>query len=730
MKIKFYPQLENTDCGPACLQMVLHHYKKDFSLFELRDKCNVTRAGITMKDISNGATKAGLSNMIGKIKMEELQEMPMPCILHWNQKHFVVLYDIEVSNQKKTYCIADPGFGKLKMKEPDFEVQWKNEEDMGIAIFFEEAEDFNSIIPEKHNDNQLVRSWQFVKKHVTRQRKKLWALAALLGISVAISWVFPVLLKNLIDKGVNPKNLHVVWLILISQVALFSGQIIINWARSIISAHFSTKLSISIISDFIRKLIKLPIKFFDTRLYTDILQKLDDHAHIESFVTHMLLQFVFSFITFLFLSCLLAYYNVMLFLIVFGLSVLSILWILLFLKQRKLIDYERFRLNSDNKNILFETIVGMPEVKINNAQNTRFAIISNFQQKVYKLNIKSTNLFQMQQVGVQSLSQLKSIITTFLCAYWVINDQMTMGKLLGISYIVGQMTGPLDSFVNFFRSAQDAKIAFNRLDEIQRKEDENGIDKVPPPENIQSGIHLNTISFRYEGSMNPFVIKNISAIFPAGKTTAIVGASGSGKTTLLKLLLSFYPPFEGSITLDNINLAQVNSDSWRDRCGVVLQDGYIFSGTIAENIAIADQNPDMDRLISVTKTACIYDYISTLPLGFTTKIGKAGSDLSGGQKQRILIARAIYKNPHFLFLDEATSSLDASNEKDIMENMAGVFQNKTVVIIAHRLSTVKNADQIIVMQDGELVEQGNHESLTNLRGYYYNLVKNQLELGK
>ena len=613
MRFKFFPQLENTDCGPACLQMVLQSFGKKFSLIELREKCNVTRAGVTMKDICNGATGLGLAHIIGKIKTEELIDMPLPCILHWDQKHFVVLYHIEEKRGERYYYIADPGYGKIKMSEREFESQWKNEDEYGIAVFFEEAENFNAIVPLKKDVNLIKRSWLFVRKHVEAQKKRIAVIIALLTISAAISWIFPVLLRRLIDDGVAPKKLNVVWLILMSQLALFSGQIIINWVKSVVSAHFSTRLSTSIILDFIAKLIKLPIRFFDTRLYTDILQKIDDHSHIEGFVTHMLLQFVFSFITFTILACLLATYDVLLLVIVLVLSIASVLWIMLFLKQRKLIDYERFRINSDNRNLLYETILGMPEVKINNAQNTRFDAINDFQQRVYKLNIKSTNLFQIQLVGVQALSQLKNILTTFLCAYWVINDQMSMGKLVSISYIVGQMSAPLDSFVAFFRSAQDAKIAFNRLDEIQQKENEVVPQHVAPPSVVREGITIDNISFKYDGSFNPFVLEQITTHFPAGKTTAIVGASGSGKTTLLKLLLNFYPPQNGSISLDGINLSAINADLWRDKCGVVLQDGYIFSGTIAENIAIAERNPDMARLESVCKTACIYDYICSLP---------------------------------------------------------------------------------------------------------------------
>jgi ATP-binding cassette, subfamily B, bacterial len=729
MKFRHFSQLEMTDCGAACLQMILAYYGKNYSLQEVREKCNITRTGVTLKDISNGAKELGLNSLTGKVSLVQLAEMPMPCILHWNQEHFVVLYDIRKRKEDTIFSIADPGFGKINLKSAEFEQQWKNSDLEGVGMFFETNEHFLDIQPELKTLSNFLRSWQFLKKHLSTQRTKLYLIGLLLGISAIISWVFPVLLTRLIDRGVNPKNISIVIAILLTQFALFLGQLVIEWVRSILSAHFSTSLSENIITDFIKKLIKLPIKFFDTRLYTDILQKIDDHSHIEGFITHMLLQFVFSFATFFFLSSLLAYYSPILFFITIFLSIASIGWILLFLKRRRRLDYARFRIRSDNRNVLFETILGMPEVKINNAQDNRFQTIKEYQRKMYGLNIKATNLFQLQQIGVQSISQFKNILVTFLCAYWVIHDKMTMGVMVSIGYIIGQMNNPLDSFVNFFRSAQDSNIAFNRLDEIQQKENENNPNKQLPPTRLTNGIFIENVTFQYDISQSFFALDDISFKIPVGKITAIVGASGSGKTTLLKLLLSFYQPKNGKIMIDNYNLTELNSDNWREMCGVVLQEGFIFSGTIAENICLSEKVPDMATLKNAASTACILDYIESLPLGFNTKIGKTGVDISGGQKQRILIARAVYKNPKIIFLDEATNSLDATNEKMIMNNLNEFFINKTVLVIAHRLSTVKNADQIVVLENGRIEEIGDHLSLTAKKGKYYDLVKNQLELG-
>lgn len=730
MKFKHFSQLEMTDCGPACLQMVLHYFGKNYSLHEIREQCNITRVGVTFKDLTKGAESLGLNSLIGKVNTDKLAELPLPCILHWNQEHFVVLYEIGTNRSgEPVFSIADPAFGKITLSKKEFELHWRREDPEGIAMFLEPDDDFVSRFPVQVAESQISRSWNFVKPHLTGQLSRISVLALLLGGSAMISWLFPVLLTKLIDEGVRPGQVNVVIAVLLTQFALFLGQVLMEWGRSMVAAHFSTDLSISIITGFIRKLVRLPIKFFDTRLYTDILQKIDDHSHVEGFLTHMLLQFVFSFISFVFLASLLLYYNVSVFAVTIVLSIAGIGWILLFLRRRRMLDYARFRIRSDNRNVLFETIIGMPEVKINNAHESRFETIKEYQQQLYSLNIKATNLFQMQQVGVHAIGQFKNILVTFLCAYWVIQDQMTLGVMMSIGYIIGQLNQPLDSFVSFFRSAQDANIALNRLDEIQQKENENGPDKVTPPAKLKAGVVLDHVSFKYEGSNSPYVLHDINLQIPAGKTTAIVGASGSGKTTLMKLLLSFYKPQQGVVTVDGQDMSTLNSDSWRDKIGVVLQDGYIFSGTIAENIALSEKHPDQAQLRNAAGIACLLEFIDALPMGFQTKIGNAGVDLSGGQKQRILIARAVYKNPDIIFFDEATNALDATNERHIMENLAAYFQSRTVVVIAHRLSTVKNADQIIVMENGHLVEAGNHSDLTIHKGRYFELVRNQLELG-
>ncbi|MBL7787088.1 MAG: peptidase domain-containing ABC transporter [Chitinophagales bacterium] len=725
-KFKFYHQLEVLDCGPSCLKMILHHYGKNYSMAELRQKCNINRSGVTLHDISKGAKETGFSTLAAFLTIEELYKMPLPCILHWNQEHFVVLYKIVPT--KKLFYIADPGYGNIKLSEEDFKKQWQPNSNKGVALLLEPAGNFNALVPQISEENQLRRIFSFLHKHLIPQKSKLIGISLLLILASLATWLFPYLLSYMIDNGVSKKDINIVFWVLLAQVVLFVSQLVADWLRGMVSVHLSTQLSMDIILDFVKKLVKLPINFFDNRLYTDIIQRLDDHNRIEEFLSYMVVQFIFSLFTFVFLSYTLASYNIYAFGLFMLLSVMSTAWVWLFLGKRQIIDYARFHIKAENRNVITETIMGMTEIKINNAQAGKIQQLSNFQQKLYYLNVAATRLYYHQQVGAYGINQLKGIIITGLCAYWVIEGQLTLGAMMSISYIMGQLSQPLQSFIDFFRSAQDAKIAFSRLDEIQRKENENVDRKINVLTNLEKGIQFDNVSFKYDGSHAPFVLQNISLNIPAGKVTAIVGESGSGKTTLLKLLLNFYAPQNGTIIIDDTNICEINPDKWRDICGIVLQEGHIFSGTIAENIALGKQTIDYQYLEKVCQMACLSSFIDGLPLGVHTKIGKAGIELSGGQKQRILIARAVYKNPECLFFDEATSSLDANNERVITENLQQFYKGKTVVVIAHRLSTVKNADQIITLHQGKIVEIGSHTQLAQQKGYYYQLIKNQLEL--
>ena len=729
MKLKFYHQLEYTDCGPTCIRIIASHYGKNYSLDEIRKYCEITRSGVTLNDVINGCKSIGLDSLAIKLSIDELvnDNLTMPFILHWRQEHFVVLYKIKKTSKTTFFYIADPAYGKLKIKFEDFNKFWKEDNEKGIILLIEKNQEFQNQYP-LEKGSTWKKSWNFFKLYLIEYKNTIFKVSFLLLIASIFSLLFPITIQHLIDDGINLKKINIVWMVLLFQTLLFIGELISEWLRGILLINLGMKVSIKIIKQFLYKIIKLPIKFFDTRLYSDILQRIEDQDKIEHFITQSFIQSVFSFFLLIALSVQLAVYNFYIFLGFIILSILSVFWMLLFYHRREQINYTRFNLSSDNRNSLIELITGMTEIKINNAQNVKISFWEKIQEKLYRLQIQDLKLNQYQLIGVSAFSHLKNILSTFFCASLVINDEMTLGVMLSIGYILGQLDNPVQQLVNFFRSAQDAKISFDRMDEIQKNENENNESKISNVI-INDLIKINMVSFKYEGSLSPYVLQNINVSIPKGKITAIVGVSGSGKTTLMKLLLNFYNPTNGSIMLDNIDMKNINSDNWRNQCGVVMQDGYIFSGTIAENIAVAENKPNVENLNFASKMACIDTFINTLPMEYNTKIGKSGIELSGGQKQRLLIARAIYKNPNFIFFDEATSALDAENEKTIHDNLQQFFKGKTVLIIAHRLSTVKNADQIIVLKNGEIVEIGNHQQLVQNKGDYFNLVKNQLELG-
>ncbi|MEM9916712.1 MAG: peptidase domain-containing ABC transporter [Bacteroidota bacterium] len=726
-KFPVFRQLEQTDCGPSCLRMVSTYFGKPYSLEELRELCGVTRLGVSLRDVSRGASAIGLDNGTVKVDLQTLkEEVPLPCILHWRQEHFVVLYEIK-KNRKDAFLIADPGFGKIKLTEEQFVKDWNPQDGRGIAMIIQPSEDFTAIQPKIPIHSHWKRSWNFLVHYLTSHKRTLGGVAVTLLITAAITWVFPVLMQKLIDDGVMAKDMNFVWVILLAQLMLFVGKGVLDWVRGIVLIRVSMKISIDIIANFIKKLIRLPIGFFDTKLHTDILQRVEDQNKIENFISYKVLSSIFSMLSLIVLSVLLFYYNSMVFGIFLVLTLASVAWMWQFLERRKFLDYSRFSLQYQDQNNLYELVTGMPEIKINSAQDVKVEEWQNVQEKLYKLKIKALNLNQQQLLGVNMITQVKNILITFLCSYFVIQDMMSLGILMSISYIVGQLSGPVDDLVMFFLGAQDAKLSFDRMDEIQRKEDEDSEKK--RINKFCDSIEIKKLYFKYQGMNSPYVLKNLNIHIPIGKKTAIVGASGSGKTTLMKLLLKFYNPTRGSIKIDEVGLSTINADYFRSNCGVVMQDGFIYSGTIASNIALGDKVPNLERVRWAAKIACINEFVDGLVLNYHTKIGQAGLDLSGGQKQRLLIARAVYKNPDFLFFDEATSALDAANEKMIVDNLQTFMEGKTVVVIAHRLSTVQDADQIIVLDKGEVVEYGSHFELSMNHGYYYNLIKNQLELG-
>lgn len=724
----FIPQKDQMDCGPSCLSMVASAYKKKYSLQYLRDNSFITREGVSLLGISEAANKIGFETLSAVLTLEKLNEMPFPCILHWNQNHFVVLNKINKNKftKKLTFKIADPGHGFINLNEEKFKASWLSKKDTGIALFLEPTEIFYKLTPQEEKKLTI----KYILNYLTSYKKQLILLFIMLLLGSSLTLIFPFLTQKLIDNGVVKKDLNFITLILLAQLGLFLGAITIEIIRNSIMLFVGTKISIAIISDFLKKLLQLPIKFFDSKITGDFTQRIQDNERIEYFLTSQSLVTFFSMITFSVFFGVLWYYDSTILLIYLTLTILSISWSFYWLKKRKILDYFHFQLRSENQESVLEIINGVTEMKLNHFEDFKRNEWEKIQQKLFKINVRILKLDQFQLSGFEFLNQFKNILVTFLSATFVVEGKMTIGTLLSVSYIVGQMNSPINQLVSFFRSLQDAKLSLERLNEVQNHPIEEQIDNQDFISlTFEEDVLFKNISFQYEGPKSPYILKGINFSIPEGKITAIVGASGSGKTTLMKLLLKFYEPTQGGIYYNGKNLHNISPKSLRENCGVVMQDGFIFSDTIERNIATGDEKINKVKLQNAVKIANIEKFINTLPLGYNTKIGASGNGISGGQKQRILIARAVYKNPHYIFFDEATSALDAENEKIIHDNLQQFFKGKTVLIIAHRLSTVKNADQIIVLKNGEIAEIGNHEQLVQNKADYFNLIKNQLELG-
>jgi ATP-binding cassette, subfamily B, bacterial len=733
----FYKQLDTMDCGPSCLRMIAKYYGKKYSLEFLREKSYLSRQGISLMGISDAAESIGFRSMGVKITFAQLMhEATLPCIVHWKQKHFVVVYKIDSPSPKwrggkgGEVFIADPAHGLLKYSQADFLKGWisttNNNEDKGVAMLLEPSPEFYSM----EGDESFHISFSFLSKYFKPYRKYIVQLIIGLLLGSLLQLLFPFLTQAIVDIGIGNRNMSFIYLVLAAQLMLFLSRAFVEFIRSWILLHIGARINISLISDFLIKLMKLPVGFFDTKMTGDLLQRINDNHRIETFLTSSSVSVMFSAFSLLMLSVVLAIYSLpILFLFLAG-STLYVLWIWRFMRRRRNLDYKRFTHLAENQNKLYQVITGMQEIKLNNCEKRKRWEWEQIQSRLFSVNIKSLKLTQNQLAGSVFINELKNIIICFLAAKAVLDGSMTLGMMLAVQYIIGQMNGPIDQMINFIHTAQDAKISLERLSEIHQKEDEEisesgKIAELP----ADKGISINDVSFQYEGPHSEFVLKNVALEIPESKVTAIVGMSGSGKTTLIKLLLGFYPPTKGEICIGGNKLENYNNRRWRDNVGVVMQDGFIFSDTIARNIAVAEESVDREKLIYACQIANIRGFIESLPLGYNSKIGQEGTHISQGQKQRILIARAVYKDPQYLFLDEATNSLDTNNEKIIHDNLREFFNGRTVVIVAHRLSTVKDADQIIVLDSGEIVEIGLHEELSKKKGTYFSLVRNQLELG-
>lgn len=720
----YYKQPDQMDCGPTCLRMVAKYYGRNFRVETLRKLCEINKEGVSLLGISDAAEKIGLRSLGVKLNAEQLKEAELPCILHWRQNHFVVLYKIK--NHK--YYLADPADGLVTLSEADFNRNWQGDKETteGIALLLATTPKFYEQDDEKGSE---VR-WSFLLRYLITYRKLVIQLLFGLGIGSLLQLIVPFLTQSVVDIGINTRNLNFIYIILIAQSMLIIGRVSVEFIRSWILLHVSTRVNISILTDFLIKLMKLPMSFFDTKMTGDIMQRMNDQKKIESFLTGSTLSTVFSLFNLLVFSVVLAYYNTAIFFVFVISSTLYTAWILIFLKRRRVLNYKSFEVSAKNQSSIVQLVGGMQEIKLNNCEQQKRWEWEHIQARLFKFNVKNLALSQYQQGGSTFINEGTNLLITFLSAKAVIDGNLTLGAMMAVQYIIGQLNSPIQQFLGFIQGYQDAKISLERLNEIHQMEDEEPTGKEwnhVLPEN--KSISINNLTFRYPGAGNEPVLENIDLHIPQGKTTAIVGMSGSGKTTILKLLLRFYESEKGEIKIGDQPLSNISFKTWRGQCGVVMQDGFIFSDSIERNIAVGDEYPDKDKLRHAIKVANIQDFIDGLPLGLNTKIGAEGNGISQGQRQRMLIARAVYKDPQYIFFDEATNALDANNERVIMDNLAEFFRGRTVIIVAHRLSTVSNVDNIIVLDKGHIIEQGTHYELTSLKGDYYRLVKNQLELG-
>jgi len=750
MKFPHYKQLDSMDCGPSCLRMVAKYYGKTYSLQALRSSSFITKSGVSMLGISDAAESIGFRTRGYRLTWEQLRdEVPLPCIVHWNQRHFVVVYDIKgrasraghssrasrkrherLQDSRQTVYVADPASGLLKYTKEEFLKCWYSTKSDGVqegtALLLEPTPEFYR----QEDEGKSKLNFLYLLNYIRPYTK--FILQLMLGMLTAsiISLIFPFLTQSLVDTGIGNSNMAFVVMVLVAQLIMSLSQTANGLLRSWINLHVTTRVSISLISDFLIKLMKLPISFFDVKLVGDIMQRIGDHNRIKSFLTDSLISIIFAVINLVMYTIIMASYNLGILGVFMLGSALYIGWVVLFLKRRRELDYKRFQQSAANQSNIVQLVTGMQEIKLNSCEKQKRWEWERIQIKLFKVSIKSMMLNQNQQLGAVLINQTKDIFISFLSARAVIQGEMTLGMMMAVQYIIGQLNAPIQQFIGFTQAAQDARISLERLGEIHNKEDEEKSDDdkirdIPADKDIE----IRNLLFQYEGPHSEKVLNTVSLTIPAKKVTAIVGISGSGKTTLIKLLLGFYDPVKGDIILGGTSLKRYSQSEWRKRCGVVMQEGFIFSDTIAGNIGLIDEIPDREKIDRATETANIREFIGSLPLGYNTKIGNDGHGLSTGQKQRLLIARAVYKDPDFIFFDEATNALDSKNEKTIMENLGNFFKGKTVVVVAHRLSTVKNADQIVVLERGEIVEVGTHKELVEKKGAYFNLVKDQLELG-
>lgn len=725
-RFPFYKQPDAMDCGPVCLKIVTEYYGKTFPLAHFRKLCSIGKQGTSMANMIAASKSLGFKTLAAELPYLQLRDkVPLPCILHWEKEHYVVLYRIT----DKYAWLSDPAMtGRLKVKTKDFIQSWQIEEgsDLGRALLLETTPVFQEQQSIAAQPASLWSLLPYLKLH----RKSLIPIGLSLILASVFSLIIPLMTQLIVDKGINGKNTNLLFLICIGQLMLFSGRMLMDFLRARLLFRLGARTSITLLKEFLAKLMQLPFSFFDNRQAGDNMQRVNDNQRVEEFLTNSLISFILSLITLVVLGGVLCYYNWQIFLIFLAGASLSVLWSNSFKQKRKLIDQKKFKVLSANQQLLLEIFYAMQEIKLTGSEKEKQQLWEGLQDRSYGLKLEALQLDQLMQGIGYFINEVKNVLITYAAAMLVINNEVTLGGMLAITYICGQLNTPITQLVEFARVSQNTKFSLQRMAEVQQEIPEDfGLIAQPIPSKPED-ILLKQVSFQYGNPQAPFVLKNLDLLIPAGKVTAIVGMSGSGKTTLIKLLLKFYQASKGSINIGNRCIDQVQARAWRAACGVVMQDGYIFMDTIANNIYAGAPVKNEKRLHEVSGMANMHDFFSAMPFGYQTVVGKDGYGLSEGQKQRLLIARLIYRNPAYVFLDEATNALDAHNELSIVNNLNEFFKGKTVLIVAHRLSTVKNADQIVVLNQGELVEKGTHQELIQLKGSYYHLIKNQLELSK
>ncbi len=727
----FYRQLNAMDCGPSCLRMIAKYYGKYYNADTLRQLAGFSKQGVSMLGISESAEKIGFRTIGIMASFDQLSEIKLPCILHWDKHHFVILLSLKGTRKEKVAKIADPAKGIISYRQEEFLSYWRSSKSedgnlVGSALLLEPSPKFY----EQPGEKEKRLSWKLMFQYLKQSKWQIFQVFIALLITSCLQLIFPFLTQSIVDTGITTQNVQFIVIVLMAQLMLTFSRAIVDFIRGRLLLRISNVLNLSVLSDFWIKLTSLPLSYFDQRHTGDTLQRIGDHKQIQNFLTGPALNTLFSVVNFVIYAVVLIVYNVQLFFIFCAGSILYFFWIQLFLGVRRKLNYQSFHLAAKENNATLQLVQGMQEVRLNNAEQLKRWNWENIQVMLLKLNFKNLTYGQWQQAGALLINQSKDLVISFLVAKMVIDGQLTLGAMLAVQYIIGQLSSPVEQWVGFVQNAQDAKISMERLNEVHQLEDEETIDKTYVsrlPDN--KSIFIEKLSFSYPGAGNYPVLDNISLNIPEGKVIAIVGASGSGKTTLLKLLLKFYEQYSGEIKIGEGNFRYVSPSFWRSQCGAVLQDGYIFNDNVARNIVVGEEVIDYDRLIRSCRVANILSFIESLPNGFYTQLGADGIGVSQGQRQRLLIARAVYKDPPYLFFDEATNSLDANNERTIIGNLATFFKERTVVVVAHRLSTVKNADKIVVIHNGKIVEEGTHEDLSGLKGHYFELVKNQLELG-